>query len=150
MTDLGDNVVAHPTAARAGQEQPARLEALRVALGQLDELGDRLQRISPQSNWTAQRWMIASTPFRMRLVGAHRRLDDLAQVDALGEHDPIRWTLELGQARYKAEKQLHDITSCLNVLHRVDASPAERVRETEIFAAITSELLKALKGSYSA
>ena len=145
MTDLGDNIVVHPTAARAGQEQPVLLEALRVTVGQLDELSGRLERISPQSNWSAQRWMIASTSFRMRLVGAHRRLDDLAQIDAYAEHNPIRWTLELDQVRYKAEKQLHDIMACLNVLHRVDASPAERARETEIFAASRSELLKALE-----
>jgi hypothetical protein len=145
MTDHSDNVVVHPTAARAGREQAARLEALRATMGQLDELSDRLQRISPHSDWPAKRWVIASTPFRMRLAGTRRRLDDLGRLDPLDEHNSIRWMLDLGHARYNAEHQLHAIMACLHVLQRADASPAERARETEIFAFSRSELLTELR-----
>jgi hypothetical protein len=145
MTDPGDNVVVHPTAKRAGQEQTAQLEALRVTVDQLDEMSDRLRWISPHSDWPAKRWMIASTPFRMRLARTRSRLDDLGRIDALGEHNTIRWTLDLSHARYEADQQLHAIMACLHVLQRADASPAERARETEIFAFSRSELLTALR-----
>jgi hypothetical protein len=145
MTDHADNVVVHPTAARAGREQAIPLEALRVTVGQLDELSDRLQRISPHSDWPAKRWMIASTPFRMRLAGIRSRLDDLSRMDPLGERNTIRWVLDLSHARHKAEQQLYAIMACLHVLQRADASPAQRAQETEIFAFSRSELLTALR-----
>ena len=145
MTDHRDNVVVHPATARASREQAGRLDALRVTVGQLDELSDRLQRISPHSGWPAKRWMIASTPFRKRLARARRGLDDLGRMGLLGESDAVRWALELGHARYNAEKHMHAIMACLHVLQRADASPAERARETEIFALSRSDLLMALR-----
>jgi hypothetical protein len=145
MTEHSDNVVVHPAAARASREQAARHDALRVTVGQLDELSDRLQRISPHSGWPAKRWMIASTPFRKRLARARSGLDDLGRIGFLGEPDAVRWTIELSHERYNAEKQMHAIMACLHVLQRADASPAERARETEIFAFSRSDLLTALR-----
>lgn len=145
MTDHIDNVVLHPTASRASRDQAARLDALRVTVGKLDELSDRLQRISPHSGWAAKRWMIASTPFRKRLARACSGLDDLGRMGFLGEPDAVGWTLVLSHARYKAEKQMRTIMACLHVLQRADTSPAERARETEIFALSRSDLLTALR-----
>jgi len=145
MTDPGGNVVVLPTAARAGRRQPARLEALRVTVGQLDELSDRLQRISPRSDWPAKAWIIAATPLRMRLASIRSGLNDLGTMDPLAEPNTVRWMLDLSYARSRAGQQLDAIMACLHVLQCTDASPAERAREAEIFAFSRSELLTALQ-----
>jgi hypothetical protein len=89
--------------------------------------------------------MIASTPFRMRLTGARKRLDYLATMNPLGEQDAIRWTLELHDACTEAEQHLHYIDASLHTLQRTDPTPADRAREMEIFASSRSEFLKALR-----
>jgi hypothetical protein len=145
MSGSHDNVIKHPAWADAGREQLARLEVLRATVGQLDELGCRLQQVSPNSSWPAQRWMIASTPFRMRLIGVRQGLGELARMDHIAGRDAVRWALKLNDARLQAERRLHDLDVCLHTLQRVDVSPRERVRETEVFASSRSELLKTLQ-----
>ncbi len=144
MVGRSDNVVVLSGRGGAGKRQPARVEALRATVGQLDELGCRLQQLSPHLSWSAQRCMIASTPFRMRLTGARKRLDDLVSSGLLGEQDGARWALELNDACLEAERRLYDIDVCLHTLQRMETSLAERARGTEIFASNRSELLKVL------
>jgi hypothetical protein len=139
------NIIVLPVRGRADKDESARLEALRVAMGQLDELGYRLQQFSPQPSWSAKRWTIASTPFRMRLTGACNRLGDLAKINLADEQNAIRWAFKLNTARLEAERRLHDISVCLGMLQSADTSPGERMRETEIFSSNKSELLKALR-----
>jgi hypothetical protein len=145
MPDHSDNVVIHPAAARTGWTHAAQFEALRQTVNQLDELSDKLLQIPPQSDWPAERWMIAATPFRMRLAGTRARLEGLGRMGPVGEHHPVRWMLDLNHARYKADGQLNAIMGCLQVLQRADASPAERGREAEVFACCRSELLTLLR-----
>lgn len=144
MADRHDNVTVYPGWKGDGGRQPIRLEVLRITVGQLDELGCRLEELSPQPGWPPQRWMIATTPFRMRLTIARERLDDLAMASPAGGHHPVRWALKFNKVRLEAERRLHDIDGCLHTLQHADASPGERARKTEIFAASKSEYLKVL------
>jgi hypothetical protein len=89
--------------------------------------------------------MIASTPFRMRVTGVSRRLDELAGIDTLCERDGIRWGLALGDARIQAERRLQDLDARLHALQRGEIAYAERRRAMESFASDRSELLKALR-----
>jgi hypothetical protein len=88
--------------------------------------------------------MIASTPLRMRLTAARKRLDDLLTSRLLGEQDGARWALELNDACLEAERRLHDIDVCFHALQRVESSLADRDRGIEIFASSRSELLTVL------
>lgn len=124
---------------------PAELhDALCRTVRLLEDLRCRLQQVSPHPSWSAQRWMIASTPFRMRLTSARRRLGDLTAVSTAHEPTALRWTLEFDDARLEAEQRLHDIDTCLRTLHRPDTATPARARATEEFISSKSELLKAL------
>jgi hypothetical protein len=144
VADRRDNVIVLPNHGAGSNERPPSTDALRAAAGQLEELGRCLQEISPHANWSAQRWMIASTPFRMRLIGARRKLSDLAKLGSADEQSDIRWMFEVNDARLGAERRLHDIDACLQTLQDVNASITDRIRETETFAASRFELLKVL------
>jgi hypothetical protein len=117
----------------------------RAAVGQLDGVCRCLRELSPSSTWSAPRWMIASTPFRMQLTAMRQRLDDLATISVDDEQNAIRWVLELTDARFEAERRLHDIRLSLQSLQHPEIRSPERIRETELFTAYKLELLKALK-----
>jgi hypothetical protein len=144
MADRSDNVLVLPGGGGAGMRQSARVEALRATVRRLDELACSLQQFSPRMSWSVQRCMIASTPFRIRLTGARRRLDDLVTSRLLGAQDGARWALELNDACLEAERRMHDIDVSLHTLQRVESSLAERDRGIEIFASNRSELLTVL------
>lgn len=144
MADRWGNVIVFPRRAGPGGRQPIRLEVLTGTVRQLDELGCCLQQFSPHPSWPPQRWMIASTPFRMRLTGAREKLDDLAMMSPAGERHVIHWALKFNDVRLEAERRLHDIDACLSTLQRTGASPTERAQETEMFASSRSEFLRAL------
>jgi hypothetical protein len=145
MADRRDNVVALPGRGGVDSGQPVRFEVLRAAAGQLDELGCCLQQFSPRPSWSPRRWMIASTPFRMRLASARKGLDDLAIISSGNEQNAMRGAFELNDARHEVERQLRDIGACLYSLHDADTSPAERARETQKFTSGRFELLKVLR-----
>jgi hypothetical protein len=144
MAGRPDNVLMLPGRGGASKRQSARVEALRGTVRQLDELACSLQQFSPRMSWSAQRCMIASTPLRMRLTSARKRLDDLLTSRLLGEQDGARWALELNDACLEAERRLHDIDVCFHTLQRVESSLADRDRGIEIFASNRSELLTVL------
>jgi hypothetical protein len=144
MADRHDNVVALPLRGDAASRPLAHVEFLRVAIGQLEKLGYYLGQIPSRSSWPAQRWMIASTPFRMRLAGARNRLNDLGLISSAVEEYDICWAFELDQARVKAERRLHDIDVCLQILMCADISSLERIRQAEVFTLNCSELLELL------
>lgn len=145
MADRHDNVVMLPGQRQAVKSQLAHVDVLRATVEQLDELGYRLQQLTPHSTWPTQRWMIASTPFRMRLASARKRLNDLGGLNIIIEQNANHWTFELNDARLEAERRLQDIDACLHVLQSVEASPSDRARDTEIFAYNKAKLLKALR-----
>jgi hypothetical protein len=128
---------------RAGK--PAWMEGLQDAIEELDELERCLRQLRPQSRWSAQQWMIATTHFRMLLVGASKRLNDLQRTNPAGNEGSLRRGLEINDACIEAGLFLRQIDVCLDALHRADSNPAERVRETEIFSSARSALLKALR-----
>jgi hypothetical protein len=144
MADRRGNVISLPGRGGAVTEQLPQPEVLRAVAGQLYRLGFRLQQFSPRSTWPPQRWMIASTPFRMGLVGGRKRLSDLAMICAADGRVLDRPTLELDDARRDAERRLHDIAACLDTLQRADISPAERTRETEEFVSARADALEVL------
>jgi hypothetical protein len=144
MTDHRGSVILLSGRGGAVNRQPPHVETLQALVKQLDQLGCRLQEFSPQSTWLAQQWMIASTPFRMRLTSGRKGLGGLAIVCAIGERPHDRWALELSDARCEAERWLRDIAVCLHVLQQADTSPAERERQTEVFVSARSELLEVL------
>jgi len=144
MADRRGNVIVLPGRGGAGQVQREHLEALQAIVGQLDELRHHLQEFSPRPGWPAKRWMIASTPFRMRLAGANRSLDDLTRLSPFGEQDGIRLVFQLNDACRAASQRLHDIEACLGTLHGAEAPPAERARRADLFASSRSGLLAAL------
>src|ERR1700733_2147893 len=75
------NVIPLAGLAGGGSGKLPQAEILRTVVEQLDQLGARLQQFSPQSTWPAQRWMIASTPFRMRLDDIVKTLHVLLRAD---------------------------------------------------------------------
>jgi hypothetical protein len=111
---------------------------------QLDQLALRLRQCSPEPGWSAQQWMIASTPFRMRLVGARKRLRELVRMSPVDTRPAIDWALDLRDARLTVEQKLRDVDVCLLTLHHVDASPQERALKAEAFISRRSDLLEAL------
>ena len=84
--------------------------------------------------------MIASTPFRMRLVGTRGRLADLMASWPGAAPDDGYWLLELKDACRRMQRRLHDLDGCLRTLQHGEISPADRSRETEAFLARRSEL----------
>ena len=90
--------------------------------------------------------MIVSTPFRMQVTGARKRLADLAATGEVCGQDALRWVFELNDSRLQIERRLHDLETSLNMLQCVATPPAERVREAELFASNKAELLKVLNG----
>lgn len=144
MADRRGNVLVLPGRAEAGKVQQEHIEALRAIVGQLDELRHRLQDLSPRPSWSATRWMIASTPFRMRVTGANRSLGDLTRLSPVGGQDALRSVFQLNDACYAATQRLHDLEACLATLQSAEGSWAERAREAALFAASQCELLVAL------
>ena len=142
MADRRENVVVLPGRGWVGREQVGYPEIAWTTVGQLDELSHHLQQISPQMHWSARRWMIASTPFRMRLTGARRRLSELCLMSATDGQHPDRGALELSDACLDAERRLHEIDACLYKLLRTETLHTERTRAVEIFASGKSDLLK--------
>lgn len=144
MADELGNVLVLPSRGQASDEQPVPAEVLRATIERLADQGDCLRQVSPDVSWSAQQWMIASTPFRMRLTSARRRLSELSKLGSSGEQTNIRWAFEFNDARLRAERLLHDIEMCLQTLQRINISAADRARENEMFASTRSDLLKAL------
>jgi hypothetical protein len=144
MAGRRGNVIPLSGPAGAGSGQVPHAEILRTVAGQLDQLATRLRQFWPQPAWPAQRWMIASTPFRMRLTSGRNSLRDLAIACAAGEQAHERRALELNEARREAERRLDDIAESLHVLQRADTSPAERLRQTEAIVSARSDLLEVL------
>jgi hypothetical protein len=127
-----------------GSGRSSRLESLRDAVEGLGELECCLRQLVPQQRWSVRRWRIASTPFRALLIGAREGLSDLRRIRPADEQNAMSWKLEFNDACFEAEGRLRDIGVCVDMLQRADASPAERAREIEIFAASRSMLLKTL------
>lgn len=149
MSEYADNVVVQFRYRETSEEQAARSEILSTALRQLDELSYHLRRFSPGPDWSAQRCMIDSTPFRMRLRRARNGLDELARIDPGSKPGSIRWTIKFNSVRSDAEQRLDEIDACLCQLRRPDASPVERARETKVFALNRSKFLRALEKARS-
>src|SRR5690242_536417 len=102
MDDHRDNVVALPDCAWVGGKQPSYQEVLRGAIGHLDELSSRLDKLAPHVTWSARQWMIASTPFRMRLIGARKRLRELTACRPAPGQTDVYWLLKLQDASIEA------------------------------------------------
>ena len=124
--------------------KPVRMEGLHDAIEELDELDQCLRQLRPQSSWSAHQWMIASTHFRMLLVGASKRLNDLQRMNPAGDEGPLYQRLELNDACIEASVFLRQIDICLDALHRTDSNSIERVREAEMFRSARFALLKTL------
>lgn len=120
------------------------MEALQCIVAQLDDLRRYLQEFSPQTGWPAKRWMIGSTPFRMRLTSAQRGLGDLTRLGQFGEQDAIRLAYQLNDACRAVGQRMHDIEACLGTLQDAEAPAAERARQAVLFTVSQSRLLTAL------
>jgi hypothetical protein len=144
MADHRGNVIMLRSPRRLGSGQSEFHDVLCGTVGLLDDLRCCLRQLSPHPGWSAQRWMIASTPFRMRLTSARRRLADLAVVSRTQEQAALQWALEFTDARLEAERRLHDIDACLRTLQCPDTAPRDGARAMEIFVSNRSELLKTL------
>lgn len=143
MNDHHAKVIIFP-AREGGSWGSTPGESLRDAVEEFSELERCLLQLAPQRSWSAQRWMIASTPFRMLLIGASKRLKDLRDTNPADGQTTMSWAFELNDACLETERCLNDIDVCLDMLQRPDASFAERAREIEMFASSRSMLLKAL------
>jgi hypothetical protein len=128
----------------AGRQRTSA-EALRATVRQLDDLSHHLERICGDRNWSAQQWMIASTPFRMQIPQARRRLGELAGIDVIAQERDIGRALELTRARLLVERQLNDLALRLRVLHQLDCDPVRRYRDAETFSFYRSRILKSIK-----
>ncbi len=143
MTHHDTNVVALPSRGTVNG-LTVRVQALQVTMAQLDQLAFRLRQCSPEPGWSAQHWMIASTPFRMRLVGARKRLRELVRMSPADSNAALHWAIDLNDARLTAEQKLRDIDACLRTLQYTDISLEERTQKAEVFLFKRSELLKVL------
>jgi hypothetical protein len=145
MADHHDNVITLPGRDGIGQNQQERVEALRATVARLDELHLCLQEFSPRLDWSATRWMIASTSFRMRLTGAHRSLHELTRPRLFSEQDPIHLRYQLNDACRAAAQRMYDIQACLGTLQDAEAPPPERTQRVGLFVSSQSQLLAALR-----
>lgn len=133
-------------ASRGGGKRTAlSLGVARAVIDQLEQVCWHLQEMSPRSTWSANQWMIASTPFRMQLTRMHKRLGDLTVPGVGDEHNAIHWAFELNDARLDAGRGLRDMELALQSLQCPEISPAERIRETELLTLCRSQLLKSLQ-----
>ena len=121
-------------ASRGRPRAPGR-EAASAAAAYLTELDRCLLRISPRVTWSPQRWMIASTPFRMRLVGARARLAELPALRSLPDQPDRWWFLELQAALDDTEQEICALEECLLTLQHEDALPTARLSEAKAFVA---------------
>jgi hypothetical protein len=139
MNDQRVNVIALP-GRRDNQPIVGGPEAFRAVAGYLDELSLCLERLSPHATWSSLQWKIASTPFRMRLVGVRRRLEQLAASrDEPGQADR-HWLLEVDDALTRIDRRIDDLSECLRSLQHEGTAGEARARETDGFIARRSEL----------
>lgn len=139
MNDQRVNVIALP-GHRVNQPVVKGPQDFRTAAGYLDELSRCLERLSPHATWSSSQWKIASTPFRMRLVGVRRRLEQLAASrDGPGQADG-HWLLEVDDALTRIGRRIDDLCECLRSLQHEGISGEARARETDAFIARRSEL----------
>jgi hypothetical protein len=144
MTEHRDNVVVLRDRGRTAGRQSGRPDVVRAVVGHLDELSLRLRQLSPHSTWSAQQWMIDSTPYRMRLTGARRKLGELATSRPISQQTDSHWVLELKYASLEAERRIREIDLCLRTLQHADTSLPTRAAETENFTSTRSELMEAV------
>ena len=144
MINLGDNVLTLPGREWTTGEQADQTEVVRAAVWRIDELIRRLRLLSPRPAWSAGQWMIASTPFRMRLPGARRCLGELTTAGPAYDQADIDWFLELKGACLEAKRYVHDIDVCLDILRDKATSTLDRKREAETFTSTAVELLEAV------
>jgi hypothetical protein len=144
VADHRDNVRTLPGLVGAGWYQQDRVEALRGIVAQVDDLSRCLQEFSPRPGWPAKRWMIASTPFRMRLTSAHRSLGDLTRLGLFDEQGAIRLAYQLNDACRAADQRMNDIEACLGTLQDAESPPAERARQASQFVINQNRLMAAL------
>jgi hypothetical protein len=144
VTDHRGNIITLPGRGEAGQHQQEHTEALRDIVARLDDLHWCLQECSPRSGWSAKRWMIASTPFRMQLTGARRSLEDLPRLGLFGEQDAIRLAYQLNDLCRAAAQRMQDIEACLGTLQNAEAPPAGRAQGVGLFVVSRDRLLAAL------
>jgi len=126
---------------RGRPRRPER-DAAAAAAAYLAELDRCLLRISARATWSPQGWMIASTPFRMRLVGARARLAELPALRSLPDQPDRWWFLELQAALDDTEQEIRTLEECLLILHE-DALPAVRLSETKAFEARRRHVMSA-------
>jgi hypothetical protein len=143
MGEHRDNLIALPDLGGEPRKQSCDPEVLRVVIGYLDDLNRQLRGFSPHATWPARRWMIASTPFRMRLVGARNRLGGLGAACPVAGRDAMYWLLELKDASHTAERQFQVIDACLRTLQHGGTEPSVRAREAATFASYALELAEA-------
>lgn len=139
-----ENVLALPRRDQAGGIRPSRMGGLQAAVAQLDELAFALRQLSPHVSWSARRCMIASTPLRMLLAIARRKVNDLISNSLSDDQDGGRWALEFNDVCLEADRRLHEIEVCLHTLQCAELSLRERGQGIEIFASSKSELLTVL------
>jgi hypothetical protein len=144
VADHRGNVIALPGWHGLYRHQQERVEALRNIVAHLDDLHRCLREFSPRPGWSAKRWMIASTPFRMRLTSAHRGLGELTTLGPFGEQDAIVLAFQLNDACRAAGQRMNDIEACLGTLQDTEAPPAERARRADQFVVSRSRLVAAL------
>ncbi len=142
MSEYAGNVVAFPDRAGAGVGKSAIPGALYSAAERLEALSGCLLEISPQPGWSAQRWMIASTSFRMRLDDARSSLAVLAESVRVADLGAGWWTSEVRYARLDAERVLCDISACLVTLQDGDISAEQRHRAGRGFTLGKRDALK--------
>ena len=110
----------------------------------LDDLHRCLQEFSSHPGWPVKRWMIASTPLRMRLPSARRILGDLTRLGPFGKTDAVLLAYQLNDACRAANQRLRDIETCLGTLQDAKAPHAERTGCASEFPVIQNRLLAAL------
>jgi hypothetical protein len=144
MNEFQGNVVVLPTRDRApGTRRSTDPQVLRAASGYLDELRSCLERLSPDQTWSARQWMIASTPFRMRLASVRTRLDELADLRELSGADDACWLFELKDALARVRRRLHDLDAGLRTLQHEATPRSARPRETRVFISHQADLMDA-------
>jgi hypothetical protein len=139
-----ENVLALPRRNRAGGIRSSRIGVVQAAVARLDELAFALRQLSPHVSWSARQCMIASTPLRMLLTIARRKVNDLISSSLSDDQDADRWVLEFNDACLETDRRLHEIEVCLHTLQCTELSLAERGQGIEIFASSKSELLTVL------
>jgi hypothetical protein len=139
MADNSTNVVP---LFRGQSENQGRIGFIIQALRDLQDLADVSRNVVVEPHRCVEEWVIAFTPFRVRLPGIRTALSELAKFNITEHAQDARWILEISDARVEAEHRLADLTT---LIRKILEGPLPGPRQLELLSYQAVRLTSALE-----